>query len=41
VRLYSRNGHTFGMHFPLVVAAIMALPMRSCLNGKNRASGRK
>jgi bifunctional non-homologous end joining protein LigD len=31
MRLYSRNGQTFGMRFPLVVAAVMALPVRSCL----------
>ena len=30
MRLYSRNGHTFGMRFPRVVTAVMALPARSC-----------
>jgi bifunctional non-homologous end joining protein LigD len=31
VRLYSRNGNDFGKRFPLVVAAVAALPARSCL----------
>jgi len=31
VRLYTRNGHEFGKRFPLVVAAVAALPVRSCL----------
>jgi ATP-dependent DNA ligase len=30
VRLYSRNDHDFGKRFPLIVAAILALPARSC-----------
>jgi hypothetical protein len=31
VRLYTRNGNDFSKRFPLVVAAIAALPARSCL----------
>ncbi len=31
VRLYSRNGHDFSERFPLIVAAIEALPARSCV----------
>jgi bifunctional non-homologous end joining protein LigD len=31
VRLYTRNGHDFTARFPLIVAAIAALPARSCL----------
>jgi ATP-dependent DNA ligase len=31
VRLYTRNGHDFAARFPLIVAAITALPVRSCL----------
>jgi hypothetical protein len=31
VRLYTRNGNDFSHRFPLVVAAIAALPVRSCL----------
>jgi len=31
VWLYSRNGHDFGKRFPLIVAAVAALPARSCL----------
>jgi ATP-dependent DNA ligase len=31
VRLYSRNGYDFGKRFPLIVAAVAALPARSCL----------
>jgi bifunctional non-homologous end joining protein LigD len=31
VRLFTRNGHDFGKRFPLVVAAIAALPASSCL----------
>jgi ATP-dependent DNA ligase len=29
VRLYARNGHDFTARFPLVVAAVTALPVRS------------
>jgi len=28
VKLYTRNGHDFSQRFPLVAAAIMALPVR-------------
>jgi ATP-dependent DNA ligase len=31
VRLYTRNGHDFGKRFPLILAAVAALPVRSCL----------
>jgi ATP-dependent DNA ligase len=31
VRLFSRNGHNFADRFPLVAAAIEALPVRSCV----------
>jgi ATP-dependent DNA ligase len=31
VRLYSRNGHDFSKRFPVVVAAVATLPIRSCL----------
>jgi ATP-dependent DNA ligase len=31
VRLYTRNGNDFTKRFPLVVASVMALPVRSCL----------
>jgi bifunctional non-homologous end joining protein LigD len=31
VRLFSRNGYNFGDRFPLIVEAIEALPVRSCL----------
>jgi bifunctional non-homologous end joining protein LigD len=31
VRLYTRNGNDFTKRFPLVVAAIATLPVRSCL----------
>jgi ATP-dependent DNA ligase len=31
VRLISRNGNDFSKRFPLVVASVMALPVRSCL----------
>jgi len=31
VRFYTRNGHDFADRFPLIVAAVMALPARSCL----------
>jgi ATP-dependent DNA ligase len=31
VRLITRKGHDFSKRFPLVVAAVAALPMRSCL----------
>jgi len=31
MQAYSRNGHTFGHRFPLIVAAVIALPARSCL----------
>jgi ATP-dependent DNA ligase len=30
VRLLTPNGHDFGKRFPLVVAAVAALPARSC-----------
>jgi hypothetical protein len=30
VRLYTRNGHDFSRRFPLVVAAVATLPVRSC-----------
>ena len=30
VRLFSRNGYDFSERFPLIVAAIAALPARSC-----------
>ena len=33
MRLHSRIGHTFGVRFPLIVAAVMALPARPCLLG--------
>jgi ATP-dependent DNA ligase len=31
VQLYTRNGHDFSKRFPQVVAAVAALPARSCL----------
>jgi ATP-dependent DNA ligase len=31
VRLYSRNGNDFTARFLLIVASVMALPVRSCL----------
>jgi ATP-dependent DNA ligase len=31
VRLYTRNGNDFSKRFPLVVAAVATLPVRSCL----------
>ena len=31
MRLYTRNGNDFTARFPLVVAAVMAPPVRSCL----------
>jgi len=31
VRLYTRNGPDFGKRFPLVVAAVATVPVRSCL----------
>jgi bifunctional non-homologous end joining protein LigD len=31
VRLYTRNGHDFAERFPLVVAAVATLPVRSCM----------
>jgi bifunctional non-homologous end joining protein LigD len=31
VRLYTRNGHDFSDRFALIVAAVTALPVRSCL----------
>jgi bifunctional non-homologous end joining protein LigD len=31
VRLHTRNGNDFTKRFPLVVAAVMALPARTCL----------
>jgi bifunctional non-homologous end joining protein LigD len=31
VRLYTRNGNDFTKRFPLVVAAVATLPVRSCL----------
>ena len=31
VRLYTRNGHDFSKRFPLIVAAMAMLPVRSCL----------
>jgi ATP-dependent DNA ligase len=31
VRLFTRNGHDFTVRFPLAVAAVAALPGRSCL----------
>jgi hypothetical protein len=31
VRLYTLNGNDFTARFPLVVAAVAALPVRSCL----------
>jgi bifunctional non-homologous end joining protein LigD len=31
VRLYTRNGNDFTARFPLIVAAIMTLPVHSCL----------
>jgi ATP-dependent DNA ligase len=31
VRLYTRNRHDFANRFPLIVAAVAALPARSCL----------
>jgi len=31
VRLYTRNGNDFTKRFPLIVAAIATLPVRSCL----------
>jgi bifunctional non-homologous end joining protein LigD len=31
VRLITRNGHDFSSRFPLIVAAIAALPVRSCV----------
>jgi bifunctional non-homologous end joining protein LigD len=31
VRLYTRGGHDFTARFPLIVAAVAALPARSCL----------
>jgi bifunctional non-homologous end joining protein LigD len=30
-RLFSRNGHNFADHFPLIAEAIEALPVRSCV----------
>jgi bifunctional non-homologous end joining protein LigD len=30
VRLYTRGGHDFAARFPLIVAAVTALPVRSC-----------
>jgi bifunctional non-homologous end joining protein LigD len=31
VRLYTRAGHDFTARFPLILAAVTALPVRSCL----------
>jgi bifunctional non-homologous end joining protein LigD len=31
VRLFTRGGHDFTARFPLIVAAVTALPVRSCL----------
>jgi ATP-dependent DNA ligase len=31
MRLYTRNGYNFADRFPVVVAAVVALPVRSCL----------
>jgi ATP-dependent DNA ligase len=31
VRLYTRHGHDFSKRYPLVVAAVATLPVRSCL----------
>jgi bifunctional non-homologous end joining protein LigD len=31
VRLYTRNGHDFAERFPLIVAAVATLPVRSCV----------
>lgn len=31
MRLYTRNGHDFTKRFPLIVAAVATLPVRSCL----------
>jgi bifunctional non-homologous end joining protein LigD len=31
VRLYTRNGHDIGKRFTVILAAISALPARSCL----------
>jgi bifunctional non-homologous end joining protein LigD len=31
VRLYTRNGNDFTKRFPLVVAAVATVPVRSCL----------
>ena len=31
VQLYRRGGHDFGTRFPLIVASIATLPVRSCL----------
>jgi hypothetical protein len=31
VRLHTRNGNDFSQRFPLVVAAVAALPARACL----------
>jgi bifunctional non-homologous end joining protein LigD len=31
VRLYTRNGHDLTARFLLIVASVMALPVRSCL----------
>jgi bifunctional non-homologous end joining protein LigD len=31
VRFYTRNGHDFAARFPLIVAAVAALSVRSCL----------
>jgi ATP-dependent DNA ligase len=31
VRLYTRNGNDFSKRFPLVMAAVATLPVRSCL----------
>jgi ATP-dependent DNA ligase len=40
VRLLTRNGNDFAERFPLIVAAIMALPVRSCLiDGEAIVSG--
>ena len=31
VRLFTRNGYDFGARFPLIIAAVEALPARSCV----------
>jgi hypothetical protein len=36
-RLHTGNGHDFSQRFPLVVAAVMALPARSCSKRKRLA----